>query len=220
MASDDPQPAQPLPPAPAPVAPPPYAPSMQYPQQPQQPYYPQYPIQQPHYPQYPPQPQPQPYPVYPPFQFAPEARRTALSGGFIIASVGALAALAGFLLLPFVELPFYTPTGMQVAGLGIQNVYFYAVPLGALAALLFAGWQVFMRRPAANGASLVTILAAITGLAPYIYVLARLLADPSLASYSIGNTTISTVSLFGAGFWVPLVGLLAAVAGAFLAFFE
>jgi hypothetical protein len=178
------------------------------PPQPPQPPYPQYPM-------------PMQYPVYPPVPVAPEARRgTPVSVGFFIASAGALAALIGFLTQPFIEVPFYTPTGMQVAGLGGAWAFFYLVPIGALIAALLAVWQIYPRRPAASPVILATVLAALAGVAPYVYVLARLVADPSFNSTTIGGTTISASSLLGTGFWIPVAGLVAAIVGAVLASFE
>ncbi len=148
------------------------------------------------------------------------------NAGFIIAVIGGIVGLLSFFVMPYLSFAGYiTATGQQLASLGYQISNFYGEYAGGqqfnalellwlilvIAGLitLIAGVQLFRRGNvsggrAAGGLVIALAVIALVGLlAAYVYISGQL--------QSSTNGMVSFTSFLGAGLWVFMLAMIAAI---------
>lgn len=137
--------------------------------------------------------------------------------GAITALVGGLVTLLAFLAMPVVTLPFVgSITGAGLAGLASQQgagsfALLWLVPLAAAGVAGIGAWQLFAPSipfGASRRASMVVL--ALAGATVLAYIAALAVVQSEISRSGASQAGISAGGLVGAGFWIALLGMLAA----------
>jgi len=128
----------------------------------------------------------------------------------IVAMLGGGIALLAFVAMPMASVPILgSITGVRLAGFASEEgslVLLWLVPLAAAAVVGLGGWLQFTRAagPAARrrGSMIVLVLAGLTTL---VHIVALLVVEGELSGVGLSAT-----SLTGVGFWIALLGMMAA----------
>lgn len=128
----------------------------------------------------------------------------------IVAMLGGGIALLAFVAMPMASVPILgSITGVRLAGFASEEgslVLLWLVPLAAAAVVGLGGWLQFTRAagPAARrrGSMIVLVLA---GLITFVHIVALLVVEGELSGVGLSAT-----SLTGVGFWIALLGMMAA----------
>jgi hypothetical protein len=161
-----------------------------------------------------------------------------LAAGGALAALGGIGALIGFFAIPFYTISYsalgasesqsvkgidFTKTGQSSAAGNVNYPTLWVVVAAAVVAICIGAYLTFGARNAAGsairgaGTSLVGLGLVSTGILFYVFTNFNSKVHDALNSLSAGGSTAGLSYGFSAGFWLCVVGMVAALIGGIIA---